>query len=55
MEALKGEIHTKEFDLYTQADEYRLDENRKVVRKLIRKHDSSAKSDKRPIDILRQK
>lgn len=55
MEALKGEIHTKEFDLYTQADEYRLDENRKVVRKLIRKHDSSAKSDKRPIDIFTPK
>lgn len=55
MEALKGEIHTKEFDLYTQADEYRLDENSKVVKKLIRKHDTSAKSNKRPIDIFTTK
>lgn len=55
MEALKGEIHTKEFDLYTQADEYRLDENQKVVRKLVRKHDSSAKNNKRPIDIFTPK
>lgn len=52
METLKGEIHTKEFDLYTQADEYRLDETRKVVKKLIKKHDTSAKNNKRPIDIL---
>lgn len=55
MEALKGEIHTKEFDLYTQADEYRLDENRKVVKKLIKKHDTSVKSNRIPIDIFTSK
>lgn len=55
MEAIKGEIHSKEFDLYTQAEEYRLDENRKLVKKLIKKHDSSAKSNKKPIDIFTPK
>lgn len=55
MEALKGEIHTKEFDLYTQADEYRLDENRKVVKKLVKKHDTSAKSNRTTIDIFAPK
>lgn len=55
MEALKGEIHTKEFDLYTQADEYRLDENRKVVKKLVKKHDTSAKNNRTTIDIFAPK
>lgn len=55
MEVVKGKIHTKEFDLYTQADEYRLDENRKVVKKLVKKHDTSAKSNRTPIDIFTPK
>ena len=55
MEALKGEIHTKDFDLYAQADEYRLDETRKVVKKLVKKHDTSAKNNRTPIDIFTPK
>lgn len=55
MDALKGEIHTKNFDLYTQAEEYRLDENHKVVKKLVKKHNTSAKSNRTPIDIFTQK
>ena len=41
MEALKGEIHTKDFDLYTQAEDYRVDENRKIVKKLVKRHNTS--------------
>ena len=55
MEALKGEIHTREFDLYTQAEKYRVDENRKIVKKLVKRHDTSAKSDRKPIDIFTPK
>ena len=36
MEMLRGEIHTKEFDLYNQAEEYRLDERQKKVNKLVK-------------------
>lgn len=55
MEALKGEIHTKGFDLYTQAEDYRVDENRKIVKKLVKRHDTSAKADRKPIDIFTPK
>ncbi len=41
MEALKSEIHTKDFDLYTQADNYREDERSKQVKKIVRGHDTS--------------
>jgi hypothetical protein len=51
MEALKGEIHTKEFDLYTQAEDYRLDDTRKQVRKIVTKHNSSSKDNHIPIAI----
>ena len=55
MEALKGVIHTREFDLYTQAENYRVDENRKIVKKLVKRHDTSAKIDRKPIDIFTPK
>ena len=55
MEALKGVIHTREFDLYTQAEDYRVDENRKIVKKLVKRHDTSAKADRKPIDIFTPK
>jgi len=51
MEALKDEIHTKEFDLYSQAEEYRLDNNRKLIKKIITKHNSSPKDNRAPISI----
>lgn len=55
MEALKGEIHTREFDLYTQAEDYRVDENRKIVKKLVKRHNTSAKAERAPIDIFTPK
>ena len=55
MEALKGEIHTKDFDLYTQAEDYRVDENRKIVKKLVKRHNTSTKADREPIDIFTPK
>jgi len=41
MEALKGEIHTKDFDLYNQAEDYRLDDYKKQVKKIVSKHNKS--------------
>jgi hypothetical protein len=41
MEALKSEIHTKDFDLYTQAENYREDERSKQVKKIVRGHNTS--------------
>lgn len=38
MEMLRGEIHTKEFDLYNQAEDYRVDELQKKIDKLVRRH-----------------
>lgn len=40
MEALREEIHTKEFDLYSQAEDYRLDERQKKVNKLVKSHNN---------------
>lgn len=51
MEALKGEIHTKEFDLYSQAEGFRVDERQKQAKKLVKKHDTSKKTDRQPIEI----
>ncbi len=51
MEALKGEIHTKEFDLYNQAEEYRLDDTRKQIKKIVSKHNSSPKDNRTTISI----
>ncbi len=50
-EALQGEIHTKEFDLTTQAQDYRPDENRKLIKKIVTKHNTSAKANRQPIAI----
>ena len=51
MEVVKCAIHTKDFDLYTQAEDYRLNENKKVVNKLIKRHEASPKEKKQPIVI----
>ena len=40
MEALRGEIHTKQFDLYTQADKYRVDVRQKNVNKIVKEHNT---------------
>lgn len=41
IEALRDVIHTKEFDLYTQAQEYRLDNNKKRANEIIRAHNKN--------------
>lgn len=51
MEGLKGLIHTKDFDLYAQAEGYRLDERKKQAKKLVKKHDTSSKESRVPIEI----
>lgn len=51
MEALRDEIHTKNFDLYAQAEEYRLDDTKKKVNRIIRKHNNSSKTTRQPINI----
>ncbi|MBP5424367.1 MAG: ATP-binding protein [Paludibacteraceae bacterium] len=51
MEGLKGLIHTKDFDLYAQAEGYRLDERKKQAKKLVKKHDTSKKEDRKTIEI----
>lgn len=51
MEALRDEIHTKDFDLYAQAEEYRLDDTKKKVNRIIRKHNNSSKTTRQPINI----
>ena len=55
MEGLKGLIHTKEFDLYAQAEGYRLDERKKQTKKLVKKHDTSKKENRAPIEISTEK
>ena len=47
MEMLRGEIHTKEFDLYNQAEEYRLDERQKKVNKLVKSHNNDKKKNEK--------
>lgn len=51
MEGLKGLIHTKDFDLYAQAEGYRLDERKKQAKKLVKKHDTSKKENRIPIEF----
>lgn len=53
MEALKSEIHIKDFDLYTQADNYREDERAKQFKKIVRGHNTSKEKNKK-IEIVTQ-
>ncbi len=43
MDALKSEIRTPEFDIFKQAENYRLNETKKVIKKLVKKHDQNVK------------
>lgn len=43
MDALRDEIRTPEFDIFKQADDYRLSETKKAISKLVKKHDNNAK------------
>lgn len=49
--ALVSEIHSRDFDLVSQAQNYREDELRKAVNKLVKKHESHSRTDKQPIKI----
>ena len=51
MEALKGEIHTKEFDLYAQAEGYRVDARNKIAKKLVTKPDTSSPTARTTIEL----
>ena len=51
MEMLRGEIHTKEFDLYGQAEDYRLDERQKKVNKLVKSHNNDKKKNEK-IEVI---
>jgi hypothetical protein len=53
MEALKSEIHTKDFDLFTQAENYREDESANQVKKIVRGHNTS-KDKNQKIEIVTQ-
>ena len=54
MDALRDEIRTPDFDIFKQADDYRLNETRKVVTKIVKRHDSNAKKVANPISINTQ-
>lgn len=49
MDALRDEIRTPEFDIFKQAEDYRLNENQKIVNKLVKKHNNAKKAE--PITI----
>ncbi len=51
MESLKDAVRTPEFDILSQADNYRLNENQKVVSKLVKRHDIEKKKNAAPITI----
>ena len=52
MEVVKGKIHTKDFDLFTQAEDYRLDDTVKKVKKLVKKHNTAPKDKRTPVEIV---
>lgn len=55
MEVIAEEVHTKEFDLITQANDFRLNDTRKKVNSLLKKHNTASKANKEPVSIpLRQ-
>lgn len=51
MDVVKGMLHTKDFDLITQADDYRLDHTVKNIKKLVKKHDTAPKNKRVPVVI----
>ncbi len=55
MEVIAEEVHTKEFDLITQANDFRLNDTRKKVNSLLKKHNTASKANREPVSIpLRQ-
>ena len=53
MDALRDEIRTPEFDIFKQAEDYRLNESQKVVNKLVKKHNNNVRKAE-PITINTQ-
>ena len=51
MDALKSEIHTRDFDLYSQAEEYRLDVRTKQINKIVRGHNTSKQKSEEVVSI----
>ena len=45
MESLRGEIHTNGFDLYNQAEGYRVDDKQKIVNKIVKQHNTKQKKE----------
>lgn len=52
MDVVKGIIHTKDLDLFTQAEDYRLDRTVKNVKKLVMKHNKASKNKRAPVEIV---
>ena len=52
MEVVKEQIHAKDFDLFTQAEDYRLDDTIKKVKKLVKKHNTAPKDKRTPVEIV---
>ena len=48
MGALRSEIHTKDFDLYSQAENYRPDNTQKKIDSVVRSHNPTGKGGKKP-------
>lgn len=51
MDLIKEEVHTKEFDLITQGDDFREDQTRKAINSIVTKHNNSSKGPKSPVKI----
>lgn len=51
MEGLKGEIHQPDFDLYAQAEGYRLDDREKKIKKIVKEHKQKSKLYHEPVKI----
>ncbi len=54
MDALRDEIRTPDFEIFKQAEDYRVNENQKIIKKLVNKHDNKIKKVE-PITISTQK
>ena len=54
MDAIKDDIRTPEFDIFNQAENYRVNENQKTVTKLVKKHNTNVRKNTEPISINTQ-
>jgi len=54
MDALRGEIHTKDFDLYNQAEDYRVDVRQKHINKIVKSHNNLKKKNEKVVLVTPQ-